>query len=396
MLHFGIDTLLAHHLASLVGRRVGLVTNDAATTAVLPQPLTPVRLALQQAGVQLVALFAPEHGLGVAAADGAQVDHTVDPLTDLPVYSLYGEGYRPTAEMLRDLDLLLFDIPDIDARFYTYIWTLSYLLEACAEQQLPLWVLDRPNPLGGDLSQAEGPILDEGQTASFVGRWSLPVRHSLTAGELATLWNGERGLNVALTVLPVQGWVRRQPWPATGLPFVPTSPAMPNFETVQLYPGTCLFEGANLSEGRGTTTPFCLIGAPWLESSEVVAAFHAFALPGVRARSVQFTPLAGKYHGELCQGIMLHVLDAAAFRPVATALHLLLAISRRHPGQFRWLEDPAGAGEPAVGHFDRLVGVLAVRPRLAGLGAEASAQITRWTAAPGWAERVRPYLLYPG
>jgi uncharacterized protein YbbC (DUF1343 family) len=394
LIRFGIDTLLTERLATLAGRRVGLVTNDAATTAAVPRPLTPTRLALQQAGVNLVALFSPEHGLGAAAEDGATVGDATDPLTRLPVYSLYGATYRPTPAMLAGLDLLLYDIPDIGVRFYTYIWTLSHVLEACAEEGLPLWVLDRPNPLSGNLALAEGPMLDEHNLASFVGRWSMPIRHSLTVGELARLWNAERNLGVDLTVVPTSGWRRSHLWDATGLPFVPTSPAMPSAETVLVYPGACLFEGTNLSEGRGTAAPFRQVGAPWLDGHQVAAAFNEFGLPGVVARGVQFTPAASKFTGELCHGVMLHPLDANAFRPVTAGLHLIVAILRRHEIRFAWLPYPTAAAGAGHGHFDRLIGDLRMRARLATLPADGAGQIAAWTATPGWAERARPHLLY--
>lgn len=365
-----------------------------ATTAVLPRQVTPTRLALQQAGVNLVALLAPEHGLGASAADGDQIEDSRDPLTGLPVYSLYGATYRPTAAMVDGIDLLLFDIPDIGVRYYTYIWTLSYVLEACADLGVPLWVLDRPNPLGGDLNAAEGPLLDETQVSSFIGRWSIPIRHSLTAGELALLWNTERNLNADVTVVPVQHWRRTQRWSATDLPFIPLSPAMPSAEAALLYPGTCLFEGTNLSEGRGTATPFQIIGAPWLDAIAVTAAFNAQNLPGVVARAVQFIPQANKFAGTLCQGMMLHVLDAERFRPVATGLHLLALIQQIQPDAFQWLPYATADSGAGYGHFDRLIGRLDLRPQLAQLGAQAAAQIAEWTAVPTWFTRIQPYLLY--
>ena len=394
-IHFGIDTLLTWQLSALHGQRVGLVTNNVATTAQLPRPLTPTRLALQRAGVNLTKLFAPEHGLGANAADGAQIDNEIDSLTGLPVYSLYGTTYRPTSAMLADLDLVLFDIPDVGARFYTYIWTLSYVMEACAEAGLPLWVLDRPNPLGGDLTVVEGPMLDEAAVTSFVGRWSMPVRHSLTIGELANLWNGERQLAVDLMVIPCTGWPRNQLWSATGLPFVPTSPSMPDFEAVLIYPGSCFFEGTNLSEGRGTATPFRVVGAPWLRAQTVVDQFNALGLPGIVARAVQFTPQSSKYRDELCQGVMLHVLNGLALRPVAAGLQLLAMIIALHPQDFMWLPYPTAANGPGYGHFDLLSGRLELRTQLTTLPfATASTQISQWTAATGWTERVQPYLCY--
>jgi len=393
-IRFGIDALLAHHLGALQGLRIGLVTNDAATTAFLPRPLTATRQALQAAGVPLCALFAPEHGLGASAADGAVIVDAQDVLTGLPVRSLYGATYRPTPAMLADIDLLLFDIPDVGVRFYTYAWTLSYVMEACAEAGVPLWVLDRPNPLGGDLAQAEGPTLDEANLASFVGRWAMPIRHSLTIGELARLWNGERRLGVRLTVIPVENWQRSQLWSAVGLPFVPTSPAMPSYETVLPYPGTCLFEGTNLSEGRGTATPFRTIGAPWLDAYAVADILNQQNLPGVVARAVQFSPTASKYADQLCQGVMVYVLDEYKFRPVAAGLHLLAAIIRHHPQQFQWLPYPTADSGAGYGHFDRLIGQLWVREALYRSGADATDAVAQWTDPGPWAALVQPYLLY--
>ncbi len=394
-IHFGVDTLLTWQLAALQGMRVGLVTNNVATTAHLPRPLTPTRLALQRAGVNLTKLFAPEHGLGANAADGAPIANEIDGLTGLPVYSLYGDTYRPTPAMLADLDLLLFDIPDVGVRFYTYIWTLSYVMEACAAVGLPLWVLDRPNPLGGELAAAEGPMLDEATVASFVGRWSMPVRHSLTVGELATVWNGERQLGADLMVIPSTGWSRSQLWSATGLPFVPTSPSMPDVEAALLYPGTCFFEGTNLSEGRGTATPFRVVGAPWLQAQAVVDQFNALGQPGLVARAVQFTPQSSKYSGELCQGVMLHVLAASALRPVAAGLQLLATIIAGHPQAFTWLPYPTAANGPGYGHFDLLIGRLDLRTQLATLPLTTlTTQIKQWTDATAWTQRVEPYLCY--
>lgn len=390
---FGIDVLLAQGLKALQGLRVGLVTNDVATTAALPRPLTPVRRALQMAGAQLCALFAPEHGMAASADDGAVITDMRDGLTGVPVYSLYGAVYRPTPAMLADIDLLLFDIPDIGTRFYTYIWTLSHVLEACADVGMPLWVLDRPNPLSGELTKAEGPLLDEATVASFVGRWSIPIRHSLTVGELARLWNGERNLGVDLTVAPMTGWQRAQLWPALGMPFVPTSPSLPTYETALIYPGTCLFEGTNLSEGRGTTTPFRAIGAPWLAAQAVADQLNQQALPGVVARAVQFTPTASKYAGQLCQGIMLHVLDEQPFRPVATGLHLLAIIMQQQPQHFQWLPYPTADSGAGYGHFDRLIGQLWLREALARDDVRDDG-IAQWTAVGEWKARVAPYLLY--
>jgi len=387
---FGIDLLLADPPDALTRARVGLVTNDAAATS-LASPggvLVPSRVALLRAGVKLVRLFSPEHGLGAAAPDGAPVGHGVDPLTALPVTSLYGATRRPTPAMLTEVDILLFDIPDIGCRYYTYIWTLSHVMEACAETGTPLWVLDRPNPLGGELAAAEGPMLDEAHVSSFVGRWSIPVRHSLTAGELARLWQRERGLDLALRVIPVAGWRRQDHWPGTGNPFLPPSPNMPSYETALLYPGTCLFEGTNLSEGRGTALPFRVVGAPWLDGWRLAHSFNALGLPGIRARGIHFVPSSGKHAGIHCQGVMLHPTDPARLRPVAGGLHLLAQILRQHPEEFAWLPYPSAANQPGFGHFDRLIGRLDIRETLAALPPDLGQRIQEWTQASGWRERV--------
>lgn len=332
--------------------------------------------------------------MGAGAEDGAAIADLRDGLTELPIYSLYGTVYRPTPAQLAKLDLLLFDIPDIGARFYTYSWTLSHVMDACAEVGLPLWVLDRPNPLGGDLARAEGPILDETQISTFVGRWGMPIRHSLTLGELARCWNGERRLGVDLTVIPVEGWRRKQLWSAIGIPFVPTSPAMPSAETALIYPGTCLFEGTNLSEGRGTSTPFRVIGAPWLDGWAAADRFNAQNLPGVVARALPFTPSVSKYAGQLCQGIMLHVVDEQVFRPVATGLHLLATIIRQHPQHFQWLPYPTAVNTAGQGHFDRLIGDLSIREALQQADSDMNALISQWTVPNRWAALVQPYLMY--
>lgn len=391
----GVDMLLLAMTDQLRGKRIGLVTNDAATTsAFFTQPMTPTRLALLDAGVNLVALFAPEHGLGVAAADGAEIAHGVDALTGLPVHSLYGASFGPAAEHLAGLDLLLFDIPDVGARFYTYIWTLSYVMEACAEAGLPLWVLDRPNPLGGYLADAEGPMLDEARISTFVGRWDIPIRHCLTAGELARLWHKEKGLALELMVVKMGGWSRKMHWPQTGNPFTPMSPSMPSYDAALVYPGTCLFEGTNVSEGRGTATPFQHIGAPWMDSLAVTDGFNAQSAPGIVARPVQFTPLGSKYAGEVCHGVMLHGVDPQRARPVLAGLLLLAEVIDLHREHFSWLPYPTAANAPGQGHFDRLVGQLHIREALTAQLDNLRSQIAGWTEPLGWAERVGDVLLY--
>ncbi len=390
---FGVDRVVRGDVPELRGPRVGLLTNDPATTAALPAPLTPSRVALVRAGVKIAALFAPEHGLGAAAADGARVGDETDPLTGLPVRSLYGQTMRPTPEMLKDLDALVVDLPDIGARFYTYVWTLSHALEACAEVGLPVWVLDRPNPLGGDLSKAEGPIFSKDVRSTLVGRWPIPVRHCLTVGELAKLWNAEQGIGADLHVVPVEGWRRSQRWPALGVPFVPTSPAMPSYETALIYPGTCFLEGLAVAEGRGTSTPFRMTGAPWMNGPKMAEAMNALRFPGFVARPVSFTPTSGRFNAKACSGFMVHVTDEEAFRPVATGLALLHTLKRVHPAEFAWATYPSMANYSGANHFDRLVGDLAVRKWLES-GSDDVRRAFEFARAPGWAERAKEHLLH--
>ena len=260
---YGIDQIVqgACELPRL--GRYGLLTNDAAVTA--SDSTMRSREALLRAGINLVRLFSPEHGLSAAEPDGAPVPHGRDLLTELEVISLYGRQTGPTPSTLSDLDGMLIDLPDIGTRSYTFIWTMSVMLEACAEAKLPLWILDRPNPIGGDLGMAEGPLLDEASCSSFLGRFAIPIRHSLTMGELARLWNYERGLKAELCIIPATGWRRTDHHPQTGLPFAPPSPGIPSYISALLYPALCFFEATNLSVGRGTTIPFQQIGAPWLD-----------------------------------------------------------------------------------------------------------------------------------
>jgi uncharacterized protein YbbC (DUF1343 family) len=379
---FGVDELIANVPAPLRSGRVGMVTSNVATTSSGQSS----RLKVRNAGVNLVRLFSPEHGLAATAADGDKVDDHIDAETGLPVVSLYGQHLRPTPQSLADLDAILFDIPDVGARFYTYIWSLSHVMEAAADAGVTVYVLDRPNPLGGDLNAVEGPLLDERNLSSFVGRWNIPIRYSLTIGELATLWNVERNIGCDLHVIRCAGWTRDMHWPATGLPFVPMSPAMPSYDTALFYPGTCLIEGTKLSEGRGTDAPFRKIGAPWVNASALAEAIRQ---PGVKVQATTFVPSGRKYAGERCEGVLLEATDTKLLRPVALGLHLIRELIRLHPREFEWLPYPTAADGKGLQHFDRLIGRSDIRPALDRGELDES-----WTAAPGWRDRAEPHLLY--
>ena len=385
----GAERLRDEGFERLRGRRVGLLTNATGVTA----DLTPLPDLLAAApGVELAALFAPEHGLAGGALAGEQVATTVHPRLGVPVYSLYGEQRAPTADQLAGLDLLLIDLQDVGARFFTYASTVSLMLEACGRGGPPVLLLDRPNPING--VAIEGPLL-EPACRSFVGWEPVPIRHGLTLGELARYANEVRGYGAGLTVLPLLGWRRADRYDATGLPWVPPSPNIPTVATATVYPGTCLLEGTTLSEGRGTTLPFELLGAPWLDADRLAAALNALALPGARWRPAAFTPWQGPgsrvHAGVPCGGVQLHVTDRDAFRPVEAALHFLATARRLAPDDFAW-RAPAEPGGPHF--FDLLAGTPRLRAALDD-GVPVPEIVASWQDdLAGFTDRRRPYLLY--
>lgn len=380
----GLQVLLEDQLRLLQGRRVGLVTQPA---AVLPD-LTACVDALRQAGVRLTALFGPEHGFGGAAADGLAVADAVDPRTGLPVFSLYGPVKEPTAAMLADVDVLVFDMQDVGVRFYTYLSTLYHLLRGAARHSRPVIVLDRPNPIDG--LTLEGPVVQPGYE-SFVGVVPVPIRHGMTLGELARYFCAEFAIGADLTVVPMQGWRREQWFDETGLPWVPTSPAMPHLSTATVYPGLCFVEGTNLSEGRGTALPFELCGAPWLDGYELAAALNRLDLPGVRFRPVCFEPSASKHAGLLCQGVQVHVGDRRRLRAVEVGLHVISACRQQAPEQFQFLPT-SWEGQPP--HFDLLAGSPSLRTGLLA-GEPVAALAGAWAVElAAFAEYRTRYLLY--
>ena len=376
----GIEVLLADSARLVRDRRVGLVTNQSGVDA---SGVSDV-VRLRAAGVRLVALFSPEHGFRGAADPGAAVASTVDSATGLPIYSLYGRTSAPTDEMLAGIDVLLVDLQDAGARYYTYITTTVDVMKAAARKAIPVVVLDRPNPIGGAV---QGNVLEEAHI-SPVGRLRVPMRHGLTLGEMARLARTDLGIAGELVVVPAAGWQRSTAFDATGLPFIPPSPNLKTLESLFHYPGTCLFEGTNLSVGRGSDAPFEQVGAPWLNTAAVLADFRRAAPPGVRARGVAFTPARpgdGKYADTLLMGIRLEVTDRDAYDPTASAVHLLTAIRRRHPAELGWIPK----------HFDRLAGTTRLREAI-------EAGVDPGTIVRGWErerrvylERRRGVLLYP-
>jgi uncharacterized protein YbbC (DUF1343 family) len=316
---------------------VGLVCNPTAVTRSLVHAADLLHAAPR---VRLAALFGPEHGVRGDAQYMAAVGGERDPRTGLPAHSLYGEtreSLRPRAADLEGLDVLVFDVQDVGARYYTYQATMMLCMEAAAEAGIGFVVLDRPNPIGGVL--VEGPRLRPG-FESFCGLHDLAVRHGMTVGELALLFRAERGLDLELEVVPCQGWRRAAGFRATGLPWIFPSPNMPTPETALVYPGMCLLEGTNLSEGRGTTRPFELLGAPWLDGQRLADDLARERLPGVRFRPASFVPTWDKHAAVRCHGVELHVHDAARFRPFRTGLAVVLHARRQAPARFAWRTEP--------------------------------------------------------
>jgi uncharacterized protein YbbC (DUF1343 family) len=375
----GIEVLLADSAHLVRDRRVGLVTNQSGVDA---SGVSDV-VRLRAAGVRLVALFSPEHGFRGAADPGAAVASSVDSTTGLPIYSLYGRTSAPTDEMLQGVDVLLVDLQDAGARYYTYITTTVDVMKAAAGKGIPVVLLDRPNPIGGAV---QGNVLEEAHITA-VGRLRVPMRHGLTLGEMARLARADLAIGGDLRVIPTSGWERAMAFDQTALPFIPPSPNLKTLESLFHYPGTCLFEGTNLSVGRGSDAPFEQVGAPWLDTAAVLAAFRRAALPGVRGRGVTFTPSRpgdGKYADTLLSGIRLEVTNREAYDPPAAAVHLLAAIRARHGREFAWIPK----------HFDRLAGTTALREALQA-GVAPDTIVRGWEAERrAFLERRRTVLIY--
>jgi uncharacterized protein YbbC (DUF1343 family) len=350
----GLWVLLKEKLSLVKGKRIGLVTHPA---AILPD-LTTSLDAMLSAGVELTAIFGPEHGFWGNEGDAVGVEDTLDNHTGLPVYSLYGKNLGPTGDMLTEVDVLVFDTQDVGVRFYTYISTLFYVLRAAGKTGVPLIVLDRPNPITGNVG--EGPQMDT-DLCSFVGIIPIPILHGLTIGEMARYMNAESALGANLMVVPMQHWRRNMWFDMTGLPWIMTSPGIPHFSTTIAYPCTCFFEGTNISEGRGTALPFEVIGAPWIDSHRLAQYLNKKKIPGVKFCPVSFSPVDSKFKRERCHGVQVHILERDTFRPIFTALHLLESFILFSQGQFQFLDTSWEGKQP---HFDLLMGTDIVRSQI--------------------------------
>jgi len=370
----GVEVFLEKHLSLVNGKRVGLITNPSGADSRL---VSTAELFYRHPEINLVAMYGPEHGVRGNAQPGEYVPFYVDNKYQVPVFSLYGQSRKPEpgmlknidefmrsfdvldegkkldVEMIGEVDVMIFDIQDVGTRIYTYMATMAYCMQACAEENIEFIVLDRPNPLSGQ--DMEGFLLEYPDYSSFVGLYPIPVRHGMTAGELARLFNSEfLKKKVSLTVIPMEGWERQMWFDDTSLPWVIPSPNMPTLNTATVYPGQVFLEGTNISEGRGTTRPFELFGAPWIDGHELTKKLNGLKLPGMVFREAWFTPTFSKFKSELCGGAQIHVTDRGLYKPFATTLHILRTVMDSYPDEFRFHEH----------YFDKIMGSSRIRDAL--------------------------------
>jgi uncharacterized protein YbbC (DUF1343 family) len=376
----GIEVFLSDVPAALRGKRVGLITNQSA----IDRSRTPViDLIATHKDLKLAALLAPEHGIRGTVAAGEKIEDDTDPKTGVRIHSLYkAEDRGPTPEMLKDVDVLVYDLQEVGGRTWTYVSTMILSMQAAAKKRIPFVVLDRPNPIGGEI--VEGALLDP-KFKSFVGMYPIPARHGMTVGELATMFNKQHRIGAELIVARVGNWRRSQWLDDTGLPWTNPSPNLRSLDALKSYPGSVYFEGTNLTEGRGTDRPFEQIGAPWLNAPEVVRIMNEKRLPGIRFEAITMPvePTAAKFKGQTIPGIRFAITDHRAYRPVRTSLILIDEIRRQHPREFAW--------GPSI---DRLTG--SDKVRLAIDAGQLGPLLEEWDReAALFSESRKPYLLYP-
>lgn len=375
---YGIDVLLStpEKFANL---RIGLVCNQASLTS----DDSHSRLALQAAGFNLTKLFAPEHGFDSIGEDGKFIDHEIDSLTNLPIISLYSEKLAPTEIDLENLDLVLIDLPDIGARFYTYLWTMTYVMESCEKYGKPVVILDRPNPIANRLDMVEGPMLNL-ECSSFIGRFPIPITHHCTFAELAQYFKARYFPNLKLEVIPMHNWDRIA---NTGYNFQPTSPAIQQRQTAYVYPGSCLFEGLNINEGRGSDYPFEQFGAPWIDY-ERLAKLVKSELPDAFIEKVDYAPTFGLYQGEQCFGLKIIPKVLNTFQPVAYFIKVIQLLDALFPGKLAERDYLTNANTDGSKHMDKLVGLPSALQQIL------DNKIDTTFAAREWIATMAPFLIY--
>ncbi len=384
----GIDRLLDADRGLVTGRRIGIVSNPASVDRGFRHSVDRL---VEAPDVQVTVIFGPQHGFRSDLQDNMiETPHARDARRRVPIYSLYSETREPTAEMLRDVDVLVIDLQDVGTRVYTYIYTMANCLRAASRHGVHVVVCDRPNPIGG--IEVEGSRLEPAY-ASFVGQLPIPLRHGMTIGEIARLFNDAYGLGASLDVVPLAGWRRSFYHDETGLPWVIPSPNLPTLDSAIVYPGAVLFEGTKLSEGRGTTRPFELIGAPWIDGERLADEMNERGLPGVHFREAFFEPTFQKHARQTCGGCQLHVTDRTAFRPVRTAIELMAGFRRQDVGRFAWREPPYEY-EHDKQPIDILYGADRLRSTLDGAGS-VDALVASWAPdEESFRKEREKYLLY--
>jgi uncharacterized protein YbbC (DUF1343 family) len=331
----GLERVLGERQSLLKNLRVGLICNQATVNR---QFRHAADLFFEHPEIKLAALFGPQHGIRGDVQDNmVETAHMIDKLTGLPIYSLYSETREPTSEMLSGVDALVFDLQDVGCRVYTFIYTMANAMKACAKNNKKFFVLDRPNPIGG--LAVEGNSLEIGHE-SFVGMFPIPMRHGLTVGELALYFKGEFGINCDLEIVTMENWAREDFYDETDCPWVMPSPNMPTVDTTVVFPATVYFEGTQVSEGRGTTRPFEIVGAPYISSNEYADALNSLELSGVTFRSVEFLPTFQKHAQSLCGGVFVHVTDRQTFEPVFTGVAMVKTAFDLYPNDFKWKNPP--------------------------------------------------------
>ena len=382
MVQLGIDNFLENNVEQFKGARVGLVTN---MTGVNRELKPTIDLFYEHPDIELAALFGPEHGIRGDAKEGEKFSSSIDPYTSLPIHSLYGETRKPTKEMLSDIDIIFIDLQDIGARYYTFIYTVSNVMEACRDHGKRVIVLDRPNPING--LKREGNLVEE-DFLSFIGQYPIPNRHGLTIGELSLLYKHEFGLDCDLTVIPMIGWQRCMFFDDTDLIWVQPSPNSTGQNMSILYPGTCFIEGTNLSAGRGTTRPFEVVGAPFIDGYRLAKRFNEKGLDGIIARPTSFIPTYQKFKDELCSGVQLHITDRDKINSFKTGLYLLETVAELYPNDLTF-RDP----EKQRSHFNLLAGTdklreMVVQKKVDHFFEACEDQLEYFN------KQVKPYLLY--
>ena len=382
----GSERLLASD--KLKGKRVGVVSNPASVDSEFQHIVA--RLA-NHPDIRLGAIFGPQHGFRADVQDNMiETPHARDDSRRVPVYSLYSETREPTADMLKDIDVLVVDLQDVGSRIYTFIYTMAHCLRAGRKHGVPVIVCDRPNPIGG--TAIDGPILLKG-FESFVGQFPIPLRHGMTIGELARFFNDACGISAELTVMPMERWQRPMNFDDTGIPWVMPSPNMPTLETAVVYPGTVLFEGTNVSEGRGTTRPFEIIGAPWIDAEALASTLMSHNMPGVHFRATVFEPTFQKHARQACGGVQIHVLDRDAFPAVESAVAVLMEIRSQNLERFEWRQPPYEYEKDKM-PFDILAGSSELREQIEA-GVQPRAIYDGWQSGlDGFIRDRKPYLLY--